>query len=75
MSVPAQCHHDQQVSKHCHDDNNGEKDGENDRLQRAQEFLLLFLLSCVYYVIHQTAKNTKKRTTQLSLLNSLYITL
>ena len=64
MSVLAECHHDQQVSKHCHDDNDGEKDGENNRLQGAQEFLVLLLflfLSCVYYVIQQTAKKEKEK--------------
>ena len=58
MSVLAERHHDQQVAEHRHDNNDGEKDGENDRLQWAQEFLLLFLLllSRVYYVIQQTAE-------------------
>ncbi len=67
MSVLAERHHDQQVSKHGHDDNDGEKDGENNRLQRAQEFLLLllFLLFGVYYVIQQkTAQNARKTTCQ-----------
>ncbi|TNN86307.1 hypothetical protein EYF80_003392 [Liparis tanakae] len=42
--LTSECHHDQQVAKHCHDDNNGEKDGQNNCLQRSQEFLLLLLL-------------------------------
>lgn len=62
MSVLAECHHDKQVSKHSHDDNDGEEDGEHNCLQRAQEFLLLFLLllSRVYYVIQQTGKKVQK---------------
>lgn len=47
MSVFAERDHDQQVAKHCHYNDDGQKDGENNLLHRSQELPLVPLFFCV----------------------------
>lgn len=60
MPVLAESNHNQQVAKHCQNNDDGEEDGEKNCLQRAQEFLLLLLLLfIIYYVAQKTVRGIR----------------